>query len=115
MRGIGRGRERQPVRIAVVLCGLIMPFCLTPQGADAADLALGEYLSAECVTCHQISGKSTGGIPSIVGLTEEWLVHALLEYKAGKRDNEVMRNIAARLGDEEIASLAAYFAAQGRK
>jgi len=115
MDGIGRKRQHRPARIAGLLRWLIMPLCLMPRGADAADLALGEYLSAECVTCHQISGRSTGGIPSIVGLPEEWLVHVLLEYKAGKRDNEIMRNIAAGLGDEEIASLAAYFAAQDRK
>jgi mono/diheme cytochrome c family protein len=37
----------------------------TPATA-AGDHALGEYLSSECVTCHQISGKAQG-IPPIVG------------------------------------------------
>jgi cytochrome c553 len=77
-----------------------------------ADMALGEYLSAECVTCHQLSGNVTGGIPAIVGLPEKTFVEALEAYKTGKRDNSVMRNIAARLSQDDMAALAAYFAAR---
>lgn len=79
-----------------------------------ADIALGEYLSAECVTCHQLSGSAAGGIPSIVGLAENAFVEALEAYKTGKRDNPVMRNIATRLSQDDMAALAAYFAARKR-
>ncbi|NVN85237.1 MAG: c-type cytochrome [Rhodopseudomonas sp.] len=72
------------------------------------DKELGEYLSSECVTCHQLSGKFDG-IPVIVGLPEQTLVHALGEYRAKIRDNAVMRAIAVKFTDEEIAALAAYF------
>ena len=54
----------------------------------------------------------TGGIPRIVGLPEREFIAALAAYKTGTRDNPVMRNIAGRLTDEEIAALAAFFAAQ---
>jgi cytochrome c553 len=77
-------------------------------------MALGEYLSAECVTCHQLSGGVTGGIPAIVGLPEKTFVEALNAYKTGERDNPVMRNIAARLSQDDMAALAAYFAARKR-
>ncbi len=75
-------------------------------------MALGQYLSGECVGCHQLSGQQTGGIPRIVGLQESVFIGALTGYKTGKRDNPVMRNIAGRLTDEDIAALAAFFAAQ---
>jgi cytochrome c len=88
---------------------------LAPGFAQAADAELGEYLSAECVTCHQLSGDSAGGIPPIVGLPEDLFVEAVLAYKTGERSNEVMHNIAARLSTEEIAALAAYFAAHKPK
>lgn len=83
--------------------------------ARAGDLALGEYLSSECVTCHQLSGQAVGGIPPIVGLPEDRFIEKLQAYKTGKRDNDVMRTIASGLNDEDMSALAAYFGAQGPK
>jgi cytochrome c len=76
----------------------------------AGDVAYGEYLSTECVTCHRPTGATSGGIPPIVGLSPSAFVDALLAYKDGQRDNQVMRNVTSVLGAEEIAALAAYFA-----
>jgi cytochrome c553 len=75
----------------------------------AQDKAFGEYLSGECVTCHQISGKSNG-IPPIVGYPAEVLIEFMGEYKSKKRPNAIMQNIAMKYSDAEIAALAAYFA-----
>lgn len=81
---------------------------------DPAILALvgdpeyGEYLSGECTTCHQSSG-SDDGIPSITLWPEEDFVVAMHAYKNKQRNHPVMQMIAGRLGDEEIAALAAYF------
>lgn len=72
------------------------------------DRELGEYLSSECVTCHQISGKFDG-IPSIVARPEQDLIRALTEYREKIRENAVMRSIAIKFTDEEIAALASYF------
>ena len=76
--------------------------------AAAGDRALGEYLSSECVTCHQRTGRFAG-IPPIVGWPEETFVAVMNEYKLKSRDNRVMQMLAGRLSDEEIAALAAYF------
>jgi cytochrome c553 len=75
----------------------------------AGDRVLGEYLSAECVTCHQLSGREQPGIPSIVGIPEARIMQALIEYKSKKRSNAVMQTIAGKLSNDEIAALAAYF------
>ncbi|MET3660394.1 c-type cytochrome [Aquamicrobium ahrensii] len=74
-----------------------------------ADPAYGEYLGGECVTCHRTSGAS-GGVPPIAGLPAGYTVRALSEYKFGLRDNNVMKLMATRLADDEVAALAAYFA-----
>ena len=74
----------------------------------AGDAALGEYLSSECVTCHQPSGH-VSGIPSIVSWPEDQFIAVLTSYKAKVRDNPVMQTIAGRLDEDEIAALAAYF------
>ncbi|WP_372425913.1 c-type cytochrome [Salinarimonas chemoclinalis] len=78
----------------------------------AGDAEYGAFLAGECVTCHQESGDFDG-IPPIVGWPVESFVHAMELYKDGTRENQVMRTIAARYGDEELAALAAYFAALG--
>ena len=73
------------------------------------DPEYGAYLSGECTTCHQAAGGDDG-IPSIVYWPEDDFVLAMHAYKTKQRNHPVMQMIAGRLGDEEIAALAAYFA-----
>lgn len=86
----------------------------TDHDLDPAILALegdpeyGEYLSNECVSCHQADG-SAEGIPSITRWPEEDFVVAMHAYKRKLRPHPVMQMMAGRLSDEEIAALAAYF------
>ena len=73
------------------------------------DLEYGEYLSSECMTCHQSSGQDMA-IPTITNKPAHELVTALFAYREGYRENQAMQLIAKRLTDEEIAALAHYFA-----
>ena len=89
--------------------------CLSVARAHAeGDRALGEYLSSECVTCHQISGQYEG-IPSIVGWPQASFVEIMDEYRQKKRDNAIMQTIAGRFSNDEIAALAAYFGSLNAK
>lgn len=81
--------------------------------AIEGDAEYGAFLSANCTTCHQRSGQHEG-IPGIVGWPEEDFVVAMHAYKQELRPHAVMQSIAQRLDDEEIAALAAYFAALRR-
>lgn len=76
--------------------------------AIRGDVEFGEYLSQECTTCHQRTG-SNEGIPGIVGWPEEDFVVAMHAYRQKLRPHQVMQTVAARLADDEIAALAAYF------
>ncbi|MSO75491.1 MAG: c-type cytochrome [Alphaproteobacteria bacterium] len=78
-------------------------------GALGGDVALGEHLSAECVTCHQLSGKAVGAIPPIVGWATDQFVAVMRSYRAKERDNPVMQTITGGLSDEDLAALAAFF------
>lgn len=75
------------------------------------DREFGRYLGAECTTCHQASGADRG-IPSITGWPVGTFVTVMHAYKNKVRPHAVMRMIAGRLSNEEIAALAAYFAGE---
>ena len=72
------------------------------------DVEYGQYLGAECVSCHHKSGASEG-IPSINGMDAEVFVALMLAYRSKDMENQVMQMIAGRLNDEQIGSLALYF------
>ena len=80
--------------------------------AIVGDREYGEYLAAECLTCHQRSGGDLG-IPAIVNWPQEDFVIAMHAYKQELRPHQVMQMMAKRLDDEQIASLAAYFETLG--
>jgi cytochrome c553 len=98
------------------LCALAltaMAFTAVPElvrgESRQGDRLLGEYLSAECVTCHQVTGKAAGAIPPIIAWPDEQFIAVMHSYKNKERENAVMQTMAGRLTDEEIAALAAYF------
>ena len=72
------------------------------------DPEYGEYLSSECLTCHQSNGTNDG-IPGITAWPTKKFVIAMHAYKQKLRPHPVMQMMAGRLSDEEIAALATYF------
>lgn len=107
--------KQAPWRLLLVLVAVVLGAAAAqtqtaaPNSAPKGDRAFGEYISSVCVTCHQISGKSTGGVPPIVGWPEDQFIAVLNSYRWKERDNEVMQTVAAQLSDEEMLALAAYF------
>ena len=99
-------------------CGTALPavaLALAATAGPAVSLAAGdaefvEYLASQCTTCHQRDG-SDRGIPPITGWPVGEFVAAMREYKIKFRPHPVMQMMAGRLSEEEIAALAAYFAA----
>ena len=92
----------------VVISGLLIFRVLAAEPLlDGADFDYGEYLSGQCLTCHQSS--SDEGIPAINGAEALYIAKQLLLYKNKELENEVMQMVASALNKEEIASLAVYF------
>ena len=64
-----------------------------------------------CVACHGQNGISLSpGWPTLAGQHEDYLVHALNQYRDGSRTDVVMASLLVDLSDETVAQLAAYFA-----
>jgi cytochrome c553 len=68
---------------------------------------------AACAACHAVDGGGldTAGFPALSGQDPAYTELQLKAFRAGERSNdqaEVMRSIAARLNDSEIAALASF-------
>ena len=85
------------------------------QGFDCRNVACTQ-LGSCAEACHKllVCGQSqrdgdNDGIPGILGWPEEDFVVAMHAYKEKVRPHPVMRMMAGRLANDEIAALAAYF------
>ncbi len=73
----------------------------------------GEAKAAICMGCHGQNGNSAvPEWPSLAGQNAAYTREQLTMFRDRKRVNEVMYPIAQTLTDEDIADLAAYYAAQ---
>ena len=73
----------------------------------------GQSLEAAttCVACHGQDGIGLSPAwPTLAGQHEDYLVHALQQYRDGTRSNAIMGGFAAQLSDADIALLARYYA-----
>lgn len=80
----------------------------------AGDPAAGQAKAASCVACHGQDGNSTNPAwPNIAGQHAQYIEKELSDLKAQKgRSNALMAPIVAGLSEQDMADLAAYFAAQ---
>ena len=75
----------------------------------------GQAKAVTCSACHGMDGNSLNPEwPSLAGQHENYLVKALQSFKSGARQNVLMSSMAMPLTDQDMADLAAYFAAQKR-
>lgn len=78
-----------------------------------ADDAAGFAPATLCVTCHGVAGAGVAPQPPVLsGQHEDYILHALHQYKDGKRTGNIMAGFAATLSDADIATLASFYAKQ---
>jgi cytochrome c553 len=90
----------------------LLALALAIPGAGAADVEAGKAkVQSVCAACHGAAGISVSDtIPNLAGQKAGYLETQLKAWKDGSRKNAVMNAIAAQLGAEDIANVAAYFA-----
>ena len=93
--------------IAVVAGLLIAASGAAHAAGNAAD---GKAKSSQCATCHGAGGKGGGANPNIAGPDTTIFTAAVNDFKSGKRGNPMMKMMAQKLTDQDIADLAAYYA-----
>ena len=85
--------------------------------AVKADLAKGSAsYGPVCAACHAADGNSTiAENPKLAGQHPEYLAKQLSEFKAGKRDNAIMKGMSAGLSDADMTNISAWLATQKPK
>ena len=85
---------------SVVLAGPV--FAATPSAS---------MLGNTCAGCHGTNGNSNGpATPTIAGISSEYFIEAMEEYKSGERPSTIMGRIAKGYTEEEIKRMAGFFA-----
>lgn len=80
--------------------------------ARADDVGAGRTKAQACAVCHGPLGLSTQpDAPNLAGQPAIYVSAQLRAYRSGARKHEVMSVMAKPLTDDDIAQLAAWFAA----
>jgi cytochrome c553 len=94
---------------SVVTLSLIL--CVSSAHA-AGDIKAGRQKALQCQTCHGLDGLSKlPEAPNLGGQPEPFLINSLNDFRKGVRKNDMMSIVVEKLTDQDVADLAAYFAA----
>jgi cytochrome c553 len=115
--------KQQRARFAARYASMSAPFITEPASVDTVTLARGHQLAYQgdetrrvgaCNACHGPDGMGVAyAAPYLAGQSAEYLAGALKAFRQGTRKNdagELMRSVAERLNDADIAAVAGYFA-----
>jgi cytochrome c553 len=115
--------ERQRAEYAARYAAMSAPYSAPAKPPDAVQLARGHQLAHQgdeakrvqsCNGCHGPDGVGVPrSAPYLAGQSAEYLASALKGFQKGTRKSdpgELMRSVAGRLDDADIAAVAGYFA-----
>ena len=94
---------------------LLAVLALAGTAQAAGNAEAGKSKAAQvCAACHGPEGNKPTAPenPILAGQHPDYLVKALKDYKAGKRNNPIMKGFAATLSSQDMQDLAAWFASQ---
>jgi cytochrome c553 len=84
--------------------------------AHAQDADLGRNLAASCANCHGTNGHAKGDtVKPLAGVSAQKILAALADYKSGAQPATIMHQIAKGYTEDQLKSIAAFFAAQPAK
>ena len=104
------------LRALALVCASVAAHAAEP-ATSAPDPTKGAAISASvCAACHTNDGsRGVAANPIIQGQHPDYLVKQLEEFKAGKRDNAVMKGMATPLSEADMRNVAAFYASKQAK
>jgi cytochrome c553 len=106
--------RRQAAALALLLlAGAPDALAQGPGPAGQGDARAGRRLAAGvCASCHGRDGIATlPEAPNLAGQNAAYVAQQLRLYRGGERQHEQMSIVAQGLSDQQIADLAAWYAA----
>lgn len=102
---------RGTLQAAAMLTAALMLGNISTASA-AGNLAAGRQKALQCQTCHGLDGLSKlPEAPHLAGQPEPYLVKSLNDYRKGIRKHDMMTLVVQPLTDQDVADLAAFYAA----
>ena len=90
---------------------LTVALVLFSAAAGAADAQAGKAKAQVCAACHGQDGSpSDPAIPSLAGQPAQSIATQLYQFREGNRKSDQMSPMAAKLSNEDMNDVAAYFA-----
>jgi len=88
-----------------------------PAPTAKADPAKGATIAtATCAACHSADGsRGTAANPILQGQHPDYIAKQLADFKAGKRNNAIMKPLASALSEADMKNVAAFYAAKQAK
>ena len=98
-----------------ILLGLALGWAQTGFTAEAGDASRGESQVAACAACHGADGNSAvPTFPKLAGQGEKYLTKQLQDIRDGARPIPTMVGQLDGKSDQDLADIAAFYAAQPR-
>jgi cytochrome c553 len=107
--------SRFSLSLAAAFVCVALGFARTAVAEDApkGSIEAGATKGAVCTACHGVNGNSVNPEwPVLAGQNAAYIREQLSMFKSRKRINEIMYPIVAPMSDQDVADVAAYFAAQ---
>lgn len=98
------------LRMLLLVCGLTS--LSAASHAQAMDAMQVRGMAAACFNCHGTHGVAQPGMESLAGANQQDMLKKMLDFKAGRKPATIMHQLAKGYSDDQLAALAAYFAAQ---
>ncbi|WP_088283134.1 cytochrome C [Ideonella sp. A 288] len=108
----GRWPQRRIGTLAAA--ALLAGMALGAQAQDASQRLRARTLAATCAHCHGTDGRAVQGeaLVSLAGRPASELLATLLDFRTGQRPATIMHQITRGYSQEQLESVANYFAAQ---
>ena len=105
--------NRRQALAAALLLAALWGAAGTASAQDAQKLRT-RALAATCAQCHGTDGRAVEGqaLARLAGLPQDYLVNQLMAFRNGQRPATIMHQITRGYSQEQLETVAAYFAAQ---
>jgi sulfide dehydrogenase cytochrome subunit len=101
------------IQIAAILLSCIAASSALAQNATTLST---RSLAATCAACHGTDGRTIDGsaIPALAGMPRDYMLTQLKAFKDGSRPATVMHQLSKGFSEQQLETVASYFAALKR-